>query len=240
MALRFMEERIDFAAAFRWAARLGWQTGICNHFSWMVDDRHILINPQGLFWSEITASNLVLLDGDDNIIEGGDEVEETAFFVHVPTHRINPAAKIILHAHTPHATALACIKDGELKWCSQDALKFYGKVIYDREFNGSVLDAREGERIARKLGNHQIMFMAHHGVSVIGQNIAHALNDFYLLEDICRVQILAQSSGQELAIIPDVEIDRIMSLPSGHDPQVAPHFTAIKRVLDREEPSYRN
>ena len=72
MALGFMEERIDFAAAFRWAARLGWQTGICNHFSWMVDDRHILINPRGLFWSEITASNLVLLDGDDNIIEGGD------------------------------------------------------------------------------------------------------------------------------------------------------------------------
>ena len=103
MALRFMEERIDFAAAFRWAARLGWQTGICNHFSWMVDDQHILINPRGLFWSEITASNLVLLDGDDNIIEGGDEVEETAFFVHVPTHRMNPAAKIILHAHTPHA-----------------------------------------------------------------------------------------------------------------------------------------
>ena len=63
MALRFMEERIDFAAAFRWAARLGWQTGICNHFSWMVDDQHILINPRGLFWSEITASNLVLLDG---------------------------------------------------------------------------------------------------------------------------------------------------------------------------------
>ena len=74
MALRFMEERIDFAGAFRWAARLGWQTGICNHFSWMVDDQHILINPRGLFWSEITASTLVLLDGDDNIIEGGDEV----------------------------------------------------------------------------------------------------------------------------------------------------------------------
>ena len=113
-------------------------------------------------------------------------------------------------------------------------------MVYDREFNGSVLDASEGERIARKLGNHQIMFMAHHGVSVIGQDIAHALNDFYLLEDTCRVQILAQSTGQELAMIPDAEIDRIISMPGGHDPQVAPHFAAIKRVLDREEPGYRN
>ena len=237
---KFWDQRIDLAAAFRWAARLGWQSGICNHFSLAVDDDHILINPQGLHWSEITASRLLLLDRSNRVVEGEGEVEATAFYVHVPVHRQLPTARCILHAHTPHATALACTKGGRLEYCNQDALRYYERVVYDQGFNGAVLSEEEGQRIAAALGNRQIMFMAHHGVTVTGPTVAQAFDDFYYLEKACEVQILAMSSGLPLNVMDQETIDRNVRYFVQSDSQVEPHFAAIKRMLDRDEHGWRD
>ena len=94
MTSRFPQERIDLAATLRWAARMGYQQGVCNHFSLLVPDSDelFLVNPEGLFWSEITASSLLLCDLDGTIVEGTGTVELSAFSLHAPIHRRNKEA----------------------------------------------------------------------------------------------------------------------------------------------------
>lgn len=105
--MQFREARAELAAAFRWAARPGRQSGICNHFSLAPDPAHGLINPQGLHWPEITASSLVLPDTEGETVEGDGAVEPTAFHIHTAVHRKVPSATCVRHAHLPCATALA-------------------------------------------------------------------------------------------------------------------------------------
>src|SRR3546814_3570090 len=106
--------RTDLAAALRWAARLGLHEGICNHFSVAVDESggRFLVNPLGVHWSEVKASDLVLADADGNVLEGPPEVEATAFFIHSRIHLRNPAARCVLHTHMPHALALCLVEGG--------------------------------------------------------------------------------------------------------------------------------
>jgi ribulose-5-phosphate 4-epimerase/fuculose-1-phosphate aldolase len=94
--------RVDLAAVLRWSARLGYQTGTCNHFSFMAPGREdlFLVNPEGYFWSEVTASGLILCDLDGKVIEGEGTVETTAFSLHAPIHRLKPNARALFsYAH---------------------------------------------------------------------------------------------------------------------------------------------
>lgn len=130
------ESRQQLAAALRWAARLGWQSGICNHFSMAVkaDDAQpagVLINPQGLYWSEITASSSLLIDDSGAVIEGDGEVESTALHIHCAIHRDIPDARCVLHAHPPYSTAIMCTENGRLRMCHQDSLRFCDRISYD-------------------------------------------------------------------------------------------------------------
>ena len=125
--------RIDLAAALRWAARLGMQEGVDNHFSLAVPDRdgavrgdRFLINPCGRFWSEITASSLALCDSAGDVLEGADGVEDTAYFIHSRIHLGAPHAVAVLHTHMPYTTALTLLEDGRLEMCEQNALSFQG------------------------------------------------------------------------------------------------------------------
>ena len=107
------QARIELAAACRWAARLGFQSGVCNHFSVAVPGRPdlMLINPEGYFWDEVTASNIVLATHDGTILStNGNTVELTAFCIHAPIHRLLPQATAILHTHMHHATAICARK----------------------------------------------------------------------------------------------------------------------------------
>ena len=237
--LSHITERTDLAAVFRWAARLGWQSGICNHFSLAVTEDRVLINPQGLHWSEITPVSLLLVDHEGRVLEGEGTVERTALFVHMPTHAGAADAKCILHAHLPYATALTCMEDGRLVNCHQDALRFHGIVAYDDSFNGAVTDEAEGRRIAAALGNCTVLFMAHHGVTVVGPTVARAFDDLYYLESACRFQVLAMSSGRPLRIMDDETVRRNVRFFAEEEEQVVPHLDAIKRMLDRDEPEWR-
>src|SRR5262245_47937248 len=117
------QARIDLAAALRWAFRLGWQTGVCNHFSMMVpgSDELFLVNPEGLYWSEVTASNLAVCDLDGKVVEGDSTVEATAFYLHAPIHRANKKHQVVLHTHMPYATALCLIENGRIEPVNQSA-----------------------------------------------------------------------------------------------------------------------
>ena len=138
------QARIDLAAVLRWADREGLSEGICNHFSLLLPgttDR-FLLNPQGVHWSEMRASDLIVVDSGGELIKGDYCAEPTAFFIHSSVHRSRPSAKCVLHAHPPYATALSCIADGRLEWCSQNSLRYYGRVAYDDEYNGFAFDRR--------------------------------------------------------------------------------------------------
>ena len=161
--------RIDLAAAFRLAVRLDLHEGVCNHFSVMLaDGRTFLLNRYGLHWSEVAASNLIALDADGNILAGDGEYEKTAFYIHSRIHLGSPHAACVLHTHMPYATALTLLEGGRLEMVEQNALRFYDDIAYDDTYNGLVVDNAEGDRLARTLGNKRVMFLANHGVIVVG------------------------------------------------------------------------
>lgn len=237
--------RIDLAAAFRWAARHGFHEGVCNHFSLAVDDtgERFLINPYRFHFSEIRASDLLLIDIEGHVIEpeGAPAPEPTAYFIHAWLHRKVPQARCILHTHMPYATALTSIENGGLEPCNQVGLRFVDRIAYDDDYGGVALDDAEGERIAGAMGNRDVMFMAHHGVTVIGNNVGEAFDRLYYLERACQNQVLAMSTGRPLRTVSPEQARHAAQQIAGEEAASAEaHFSALKRILDREAPDYRH
>jgi ribulose-5-phosphate 4-epimerase/fuculose-1-phosphate aldolase len=244
------EVRVDLAAAFRLAVRLDLHEGVCNHFSAMLDagvdgsgktprNARFLLNSYGLHWSEVTASNLVALDGDGRVIEGSGEIEKTAFHIHSRIHLANPRARCVLHTHMPYATALTLLEGGRLEMVEQNALRFHDDIAYDDTYNGLVVDPGEGDRLARVLGTKRVMFLASHGVIVVGPTVAEAFDALYYLERAARLQVLARATGLPFRKVrPEVARDACRMMLADAPKYASAHFTALKRILDREEPSY--
>jgi ribulose-5-phosphate 4-epimerase/fuculose-1-phosphate aldolase len=233
-----LEARRNLAAIFRWSERLGLSEGICNHYSWMVDDAHFLINPFARHWRELRASDLLLVDHEGRVADGQGEVEPTALFIHWRIHKSQPRARCVLHTHMPYATALTAVERGRLEMCCQNALRFDGQIAYDDDYQGLALDTGEGDRMSRALGDKRVLFLANHGVVVTGPTIAAAFDDLYYLERACQIQVLAQSTRQPLLIVSD-EVRRKVREQFQQDQQFAEHhLVAIRRLLDRESPEY--
>jgi ribulose-5-phosphate 4-epimerase/fuculose-1-phosphate aldolase len=231
--------RVDLAAAFRLAVRMDLHEGVCNHFSAMLDEKRFLLNSYGLHWSEVTASNLVALDGEGNVLEGKGEIEKTAFFIHSRIHLANPRAKCVLHTHMPYATALTLLEGGRLEMVEQNALRFHDDIAYDDTYNGLVVDPGEGDRLAKVLGKKRVMFLANHGVIVVGPTVAEAFDALYYLERACRLQVLARATGLPFRKVrPEVERETYRQIAADTPKYAGAHFSALKRILDREEPAY--
>ena len=237
---RLREARIDLTAALRWAARLGFNEGVCNHFSLELAPDRYLINPQGMHWSEVTAGDMLLIDGSGRVLEGRHALEPTAFFIHSWIHRTSPRAKAVLHTHMPHATALTLVEGGRLAWCNQNTLRFWGRVGYDDHYNGVALDDDEGARIASQLKDNDVLFMASHGVTVVGASLAWAFDDLYYLERACMHQMLAtqMAAGKPLRQVPEDLCARVGAQIAGERQQSDLFFASIKRTLDRESPGW--
>ena len=233
--------REDLTAALRWAAHLGLNEGVCNHFSIEVGPDRYLINPQGLHWSEVNTADMLLINGQGEVLEGRHPLEPSAFFIHSWIHRLNPHAKVILHTHMPYATALTLVEGGRLHWCHQNALRFWGRVAYDDTYAGVALDAAEGERIARSVGGCDILFMANHGVTVLGSNMAWAFDDLYYLERACMHQTLATQAagGLPLRTVPEAVCRMTAAQAQGERQQSELFMASIKRLLDRDQPGWR-
>ena len=232
--------RVDLAAAFRLAVRMDLHEGVCNHFSFMLaDGKRFLLNRYGLHWSEVSASNLLTLDAEGNVLEGEGEYEKTAFYIHSRIHLAHPRARCVLHTHMPYATALTLIENGRLEMVEQNALRFYDDIAYDDTYNGLVVDNAEGDRLARALGTKRVMFLANHGVIVVGPSVAEAFDLLYYLERACRLQVLARSMHAKLrAVRPEVVRETYRLLLADSPKYASAHFSALKRMLEREEPDY--
>lgn len=236
------QARVDLAACFRMAARLGMHEGICNHFSAMVPghDDLFLVNPYGRAFSEVTAASLLVCDFHGNVVSGDGVPEATAFFIHARLHMKVPRARAAFHTHMPYATALSMTDGDPLIYAGQTALKFYGRVAVDSDYNGLALDEREGDRIAGAVGEADIVFMKHHGVMVLAPNIAEAWDDLYYLERACEVQCLAMATGREITPVkPEIAAAAVKQMRAGDPESARLHLESLKRIFDQEMPEYR-
>lgn len=242
------QSRVDLACALRWAARLSLHEGVDNHFSLAVPDKdgvvrgnRFLINPYGWHWSEITASSLVLCNAEGTVLEGDNFVEDTAFYIHSRIHLGAPHATCVMHTHMPYATSITLLEGGQLEMVEQNALLFDGRIAYDDDYEGLALDENEGDRLARKIGNNSILFMASHGIVAAGPTVADAFNDLYYLERASMFQVLAKSQGGKLRSISDKVRAEARQQFSTEAPKLADrHFSALRRILDKTEPEYRH
>ena len=235
----FDQERRELAAALRWAARLGLNEGVCNHFSLQVAPDRFLVNAWGPHWRETTASDLLLIDAKGTILEGKWPIEDTALHIHTRIHVRHPDAVAVFHTHMPYATALCAIDGGRLEPCIQSGLRFNDRIAYDDDYNGFAHGPEEGDRMAAKMDGKPVLFLANHGVIVTGPTVAQAFDDLYYLERAATIQVLAMSTGRPLRIVPgQIAARTAREKAQGRKAYDEAHFASILRMLDREEPEY--
>lgn len=237
--------RRDLTVAFRWAAKLEMHEATANHFSLAIsqDSQNFLINPAGRHFSQIRASDLVLVDlnAKNFGIAESQLVDPTAINLHGQLHRLLPLAKCILHTHMPYTTALACLRDFEFLMLDQNACRFYERIAYDRDYSGMALEASEGERVAKVLSDSKsVLFLANHGVIVVGNSVAEAFDELYYLEKAAQLQVLALSTGRELALIDDQTATLVCKQWLEYPKSAEHHFAALTEILEIESPEYKN
>lgn len=235
--------RVDLAAALRLAARSNWHEGVANHFSAATseDGRQFLINPRWKHFSMVRASDLIAVDADDReTMKRPDAPDPSAWAIHSALHKHVPHARVALHIHPPYATAIACLADPVIKPIDQVTARFFNRLGYDLAFGGVAMEEAEGQRIATSFGNHSAVMMGNHGVTTVAQTVAEAFDALYHLERAAHTLWLAYATGQPLSVLPDDLAEQTARAWEDMKPAEFAHFEEMKRVLDREDPSYRD
>ena len=234
--------RQDLAAAFRLCHRFGWSESVGNHFSAAVsaDGSKFLLNRRWQHFATIRASELLLLDAADTaVMEGPDAPDPSAWAVHGTMHRALPQARVILHCHSPYATALACLKDPTLLPIDNNTARFFGRVGYDLAFGGISDSEAEGAHLVEAIGEKSVLVMGNHGVTVTGDSVASAFEDLYFFEKAAQTLILARSSGEDLAVLSDEVARNTADGWRAYSGMALRHFDYLKSTLDSDDPSWR-
>jgi ribulose-5-phosphate 4-epimerase/fuculose-1-phosphate aldolase len=239
--------RVDLAACYRLIAHFRMTDLIFTHISVRLPgpDHHFLINPYGLMFDEITASSLVKIDLDGNAVEPSPwKVNPAGFVIHSAIHAARSDAQCVLHTHTRAGMAVACTKEGLLP-LNQFALQFYGRVGY-HDYEGIAQDLDERRRLVEDLGDKDVLILRNHGLLSVGRTVAEAFTRMYYLERSCEVQVTAQASGGTL-VIPSPEVCAYTERQYNGEPgdqadqgYLDLTWTALTRMLDRIDPSYRD
>ena len=235
--------RIDLAAAFRLAVAFDWHESVGNHFSAAVsnDGKQFLLNPRWRHFSQIRASELLLLDADDpDVMQTANAPDPSAWSIHGSIHRLRPQSRVLLHCHPPYATALACLKDPTLKPIDQNTARFFGIVGIDTNYGGLADDAGEGARLASAFGNHAILLMGNHGVTVTAATVAEAFEHLYFFERASKTLMLAYATGQPLNVMSDEIAEKTAAGWQSYNDTAFAHFEALKAMLDKQDSSYRD
>lgn len=235
--------RVELAAVFRIAAREGWHESVANHFSAAVSDdgATFLMNPRWRHFAEVRASELLLLDAnDDTVMDGPNPPDESAWCIHGAIHAAVPTARVLLHAHPPHATAIATLADPTILPIDQNTARFFGEVAYDLNFGGLADDVDEGRRLAGVMRDYPTMMMGNHGVTVAAPTVAEAFESLYYLERACQTLVLAYSTGQPLSVLSDEMAAKVAKGWKKLAGTGQAHLDQQMEILDRTDPSYRD
>lgn len=234
--------RVDLAAAFRIAAHLDWHESVANHFSVAVfgDGNQFLINPAGRHFSLIKASDLLLLDSeDDSVLGHAVAPDPTAWHLHSNMHRTVPQARCILHLHPPYATALSSLADPSIIPIDQTSARFYNRVSIDSIYGGMADEESEAQRIARSLGANNVLILRNHGVMIVGDSVGDAFDTLYHVERACRTIMITYASGQPIAEISGDVAEKTALAWQKYKPDGLVHFEEMKKVLLKIDGSYR-
>lgn len=237
------QARVDLAAMYRLTALYGWDDLVFTHISMRVpgEDHHFLINPYGLLFEEVTASNLVKIDLDGQIVmETPYRINPAGFTIHGAIHAAREDAKCVFHTHTPHGIAVAAQAEGLLP-LSQQSLFALASLGY-HAYEGVVLNEDEKPRLVADLADKQILILRNHGLLTVGRTAAEAFLLMYVVESACRIQILAQSGGRPLVTIPEPILHgiRAQAAQVTHGLGADLVWPGLLRKLDRVDASYRN
>ncbi|HJT41432.1 MAG TPA: class II aldolase/adducin family protein [Sphingobium sp.] len=243
-----LELRRDLAAAYRAAALFGWDDMIGTHFTVRVptgegEPEAFLINPYGQMFEEITASSLVKVDVDGNILsDSAFPVNKAGFVVHSSVHRARHDAGCVMHLHTRDGVAVSALEDGLLP-LNQTALIIRGKIGV-HEYEGPAVSLEERERMAAALGHHDLMFLRNHGTMAVGATVAEAFQRMYLLECACTYQVRTLAMGLPWHM-PDAQVVEDTYRKYGFRDADSEHYArelfwpALLRKLDRVCPDYK-
>ena len=236
------DERVDLAAAFRWAARLDMHEAVANHFSLAVSDdgARFLMNPNQAHFSRIRASDMLLLDANDSSsMRQPDAPDPTAWGLHGSLHRRCAHARCVMHVHSIYATVLASLEDSSLPPIDQNTASFYGCCVVDDKYDGLAFE-EEGERCAAMLQDpkFQVMIMGNHGVLVLGSSVADAFNRLYYFERAAMTYILALQTGRPLRRLSHEVAEKTARQLAEYPEQADRHFAELKAILDDEKSDY--
>jgi ribulose-5-phosphate 4-epimerase/fuculose-1-phosphate aldolase len=231
------------AACYRIFDHLGWSELIYNHITLRVpgEPDAFLINPFGLLYSEVKASNLVKIDVEGRVLDGSNyPVNRAGFTQHSVFHRHLPDAHCIIHTHTTAGMAVSSTREG-LVPTSFYAAAFAGQIAY-HDFEGVTIRPEEGERLIENLGQRRVMMLRNHGTLVMAPTLPEAFIRQWMLQRACEIQVATGAAGTPALISDDVIAvhQRDLSgvqLPGG--PGV-PDFQALVRKIDRIDPSWRD
>lgn len=239
--------RIELAACYRIFDYMGWDELIYNHITVKVpgDEEHFLINPYGLHYSEVTASNLVKVDIHGNIIGESDyPVNPAGMLIHSAIHAARDDAHCIGHVHTDSGMAVACQKDG-LRIDNFYSVLLYNQVAY-HDFHGITVDDSEKEELVESLGTKNFLILRSHGLLTCGGSISEMFLNMTLLERSCEIQMIADATGKPLhPVSEDVgkKTEQLLALQMQHAPDGPAgimEFNAMRRLVDREDDSYND
>ncbi|MFM2056773.1 MAG: hypothetical protein RLY71_1158 [Pseudomonadota bacterium] len=237
------DARVQLAAAYRIFDHLGWSELIYNHISLRVPDAdgHFLINPFGLHYSEVTASNLVKVDVNGQIVGHSDwPINPAGFTFHGRIHATLPEAHCVMHVHTTPTLAVCCLEEG-LSFSNFYAAQLWGQVAY-HDFEGITVRADEGDRILASAGTKPVLLLRNHGPVVIGHDLAQAFSLMWLVQRACEVQVTSQALGA-LRPIPVPVLEGCVRDSLNFDPRFGAGrdaFAALQRLIDARDPSYRS
>ncbi len=239
--------RLQLAACYRIFAMLGWAEMIYNHITVRLPDsvtggeKHFLINPFGLHYSEVTASNLVKIDLQGRVLDGSTyPVNPAGFTVHAAIHDGLPDAHCVMHTHTTAGVAVACLQGG-LQQTNFYSAQLHEKVAY-HDFEGITIHADEGPRLLKSIGDKQAVILRNHGLLAWGHTVAQTFAVLWTLQRACEVQLATLSMGAPIPVAESIAArataDALQFSPAHGAGQDV--FDALVRQVDRIDSSYKN
>jgi ribulose-5-phosphate 4-epimerase/fuculose-1-phosphate aldolase len=244
MAQTERELRLQLAACYRIFDYMGWSEMIYNHITVKVpgDEHHFLINPYGLHYKEVTASNLVKVDIEGNIVEDTEyRVNPAGIVIHTAIHAARPDVQCIAHTHTNAGMAVACTQEG-LRTDNFYSALLHNQIAY-HDFEGITVNEDEKPRLIANLGDKSLMILRNHGLLAGGRTIPEAFQNLWAMERACQVQVTTDSTGRpNIPVGPEIlaKSEQLMAMQAMGGPSGELEFKAFTRLIEKIDPSYKD
>lgn len=235
--------RVNLAACYRLMHEYGMTEMIANHISARVPGTHdqFLINAYGMLYEEMTASSMIKIDLEGNIIFNATEYgfNKAGYVIHSAVHAARHDVDCVIHTHTLAGMAVSAMKTGLLP-LAQTAMRF-GDIAY-HDYEGPALNLDERARLVADLGDREAMVLRNHGLLTVGPSIAESFNNMYRLERSCQLQVTTLSCNSEIRLPPDEVVKQTQDgfKPGARRRWGLTEWPALLRKLDRIDPSYRD